>query len=256
MNRDKILDRIKKLLALSGNNPNEHEAASALGAALRMMAKHNVDHKELEVEELQAGLGIETVILAGGPNFQKEVALWYSTLVIGVAEALDCRASLRRIHVNGKFKIATAVTGYREDAVVADWLVGYLYFQINRLCETAWVEEAESIRRYRGRAPWASERTRMKNQYRLGMTIRVVERAKELYRVSQESVASTGTGLAVLKDQVIRQTHPELPETQSKTLRNDQYTDYFLQGARESDQIHLQRVVESQTEGDPRVHAQ
>lgn len=42
MKQDKILDKIKKLLELSKNNPSEEEASSALLKAQELMAKHNV----------------------------------------------------------------------------------------------------------------------------------------------------------------------------------------------------------------------
>lgn len=42
-----VTTRIQKLLALAGNNPNEHEAESAMRAALKLAAKHNIDLKKL-----------------------------------------------------------------------------------------------------------------------------------------------------------------------------------------------------------------
>lgn len=41
------IDRIKKLLALANNNPNEHEAARALELAQTLMMKHGIDAKAL-----------------------------------------------------------------------------------------------------------------------------------------------------------------------------------------------------------------
>lgn len=40
---NKVMDKIKKLLALAGNNPNQNEAESTLKKAQELMAKYNVE---------------------------------------------------------------------------------------------------------------------------------------------------------------------------------------------------------------------
>lgn len=45
--RDAIVERIRKLLALAGNNPNEHEAAAAAARAQEMLAEYNVTMEEV-----------------------------------------------------------------------------------------------------------------------------------------------------------------------------------------------------------------
>lgn len=52
----KILRIIRKLLALSSNNPNEHEAASALSRANELLVKHNLSMTDLGED---AGIVIE-----------------------------------------------------------------------------------------------------------------------------------------------------------------------------------------------------
>jgi Protein of unknown function (DUF2786) len=48
MGEDKIADRIRKLLALAGNNPSEAEAAVAMERAAALMAEHNLTMMEVE----------------------------------------------------------------------------------------------------------------------------------------------------------------------------------------------------------------
>lgn len=50
-----IKDKIRKLLALAGNNPSEHEADSAMRAALKLMAKHNIDSSTFDREVSKIG---------------------------------------------------------------------------------------------------------------------------------------------------------------------------------------------------------
>lgn len=42
-----IIDKIKKLLALAGNNPSESEAQSAIAKAQELMIKHNIEESKL-----------------------------------------------------------------------------------------------------------------------------------------------------------------------------------------------------------------
>lgn len=50
-----IHDRIKKLLALAGNNPNEHEAARAMELATSLMMKHGIDQASLASDTIRVG---------------------------------------------------------------------------------------------------------------------------------------------------------------------------------------------------------
>ena len=42
-----MLDKIKKLLALASNNPNEEEAARAMDKAQAMMLKHGIERDQV-----------------------------------------------------------------------------------------------------------------------------------------------------------------------------------------------------------------
>ena len=55
---DKILDRIKKLFALAGNNSNQNEADSAMKMAKKMLDKHNLSVYDLK-EKDDVGIKIE-----------------------------------------------------------------------------------------------------------------------------------------------------------------------------------------------------
>ena len=42
-NMERILEKIRRALALAGDNPNEHEALAAALKAQELMAKYNID---------------------------------------------------------------------------------------------------------------------------------------------------------------------------------------------------------------------
>jgi len=48
MTREKLAERIRKLLALAGNNPSEAEAAMAMERASALLAEHNLTMAEVE----------------------------------------------------------------------------------------------------------------------------------------------------------------------------------------------------------------
>lgn len=50
--REKLIRKIKKLLALAGS-PNANEAAAALNKAQALMAEHNLTHKNVDLESLK-----------------------------------------------------------------------------------------------------------------------------------------------------------------------------------------------------------
>lgn len=51
MAEDKIIERMKKLLALSANNSNEHEAMAAAKALHMLLAKHNISIEDVQGED-------------------------------------------------------------------------------------------------------------------------------------------------------------------------------------------------------------
>lgn len=52
MSNDKVLDKIKKCMALAGSS-NEHEAASALRQAQALMKKHDISHDEVRLSNVE-----------------------------------------------------------------------------------------------------------------------------------------------------------------------------------------------------------
>lgn len=53
MKQDKIVEKIKKLLALAGNNPSEQEAQAAYAKAQALMAQYSIELSEESGEEIE-----------------------------------------------------------------------------------------------------------------------------------------------------------------------------------------------------------
>lgn len=57
-NEDKIVDKIKKLLALSKNNPSEQEAQAAMLKAQELMAQYNIDIETTNNETIEYSIEV------------------------------------------------------------------------------------------------------------------------------------------------------------------------------------------------------
>ena len=127
--RAKILDRIKKLLALSTSS-NVNEAATAAAAVQKLMMEHRLT--EADVSDTQAGQMFE--LSMGAVGFDSR---WKFVLVTTVARTFFCEAVGLRVGRRRKVRIVDL----REDAVIAARVFRYLHSEIDRLAKI----EIESI---------------------------------------------------------------------------------------------------------------
>lgn len=83
MSEEKIIDRIKKLLSLAGNNPNSAEAGAAALKAQELMAKHGVSVETCE-DDIPEKIDIVTVQTDSG-------AKWKRSLATVIAQNFRCK---------------------------------------------------------------------------------------------------------------------------------------------------------------------
>jgi Protein of unknown function (DUF2786) len=127
--RNKILDRVKKLLALSTSS-NVNEAANAAAAAQKLMLEHRLT--EADVSDTQEGQMFELSMGAAGFDSR-----WKFVLVTAVARAFFCEAVGLRVGKRRKVRIV----GRKEDVGIAAQVFRYLHSEIDRLAKI----EIESI---------------------------------------------------------------------------------------------------------------
>jgi len=130
--RDKILDRVKKLLALSTSS-NVNEAANAAAAAQRLMLEHKLT--EIDVSDIQDDEGMNATWTArifelslGASGFASR---WKFVLVTAVARAFFCEAVGLRVGQRRKVRIV----GRKEDVEIAARVFRYLHTEIDRLAK-------------------------------------------------------------------------------------------------------------------------
>ena len=87
----KLIDKIKKLIALS-DSPNEHEAQSAMLKAQLLMAKHNVDMADVQGSNLLE----EAVIFGEMMDTVYTDSYWKLNLANVIAENFRCHGFGRK----------------------------------------------------------------------------------------------------------------------------------------------------------------
>lgn len=129
MERDKIIDKIKKCLALSASS-NEHEAAAALRQAKKLMEQHcisDIDVQATEISEKRARAGAV-----------KSPAAWEAALAARVADAFGCRIFFSRNFFKGVGEWAFVGSGSAPE--VAEYVFKVLF----RQCRSARAEHIKT----------------------------------------------------------------------------------------------------------------
>lgn len=105
MNNKEVIEKVKKILALAENNPNENEALAAALKAQKMMAKFHIQEEDLRDEVTEST--IDSIVA----KHNGKTAKWRLSLALVIAANFRCRVYIQ----NGK---DVCFMGYEEDAVI------------------------------------------------------------------------------------------------------------------------------------------
>ena len=146
-NNQKIMEKIKKVLALSKNNPSEEEAAAAFLMAQKLMVQHNLTMEEVEgTGEKAAEASADYSVTSGGntawkvalakiitDNFKTEVLKCGSGFCfIGMKEEVQLTISLFNLATDiidkgmKKVRRDARKKGYSTDGIAGDYVHGFL----------------------------------------------------------------------------------------------------------------------------------
>jgi hypothetical protein len=168
-NIEKIIDRVRKLLALAEGAGSEHEAASAAARATALIAEYQLTEAELRVadatlppEPIEKSARLEPEVPLTG---RKRVA-WRETIALAVAKDLGVRMhwTYTRDWSNGGRKCSD-VRGFGRESSIQTWryTCQYLWRAIDELAEAEGTSGSQSVRAYR-------------NAFRVGCAQRISER--------------------------------------------------------------------------------
>lgn len=138
-NREKLVTRIQKLLALASSNPSAAEAEVALLQARKLMAEHDVT--EADVTEAQDKVDEQTLMESGRMNDLKVAVL------NAIANAHRCTLLRSRLSATGETRVK--IVGFERDRAVVvalnDWAWRSVSAEADRFVKTQ--REATKARR-------------------------------------------------------------------------------------------------------------
>lgn len=113
---EKILNKIKNLLDLANNNPNENEAIAAALKAQELMAKYNIELDQLDDKKETREIVKEVYYQSGKHEMKK----WKIGLAAIIAQNFRCKTYF----LGGQNVV---FYGFKEDAKIALEVFTYLY---------------------------------------------------------------------------------------------------------------------------------
>lgn len=125
MDRKKLIERVRKLLAMSQDTSSPQEAAIAARRVRHLMLKHNIDN----VDVLLKGLTEDDIEKRTHDFWRKRFPLHLNFLAVGVSEYTDTQFILSRRADGAK---AITFRGEKSDIEIAEYLFIFLRDAIER----------------------------------------------------------------------------------------------------------------------------
>lgn len=185
--RDKIMERIRRLLAMAEDTSSPNEAAIAARRAEKLMREHQLTQVDVLVKDLDGDSveisTVDHVQTIYGPRYKSSgQPRWVGVIAVAAALMNECEADMN--HVGH-----TRFYGVAGDAQVAAAIFQYLIKETSRLA---------------GKYPGGRAE---KNAFRRGCASALQTRAREIKaeRERQFQETSSGTALVLLKQALIEQ---------------------------------------------------
>jgi hypothetical protein len=243
---DKVIDRIKKLLALAkSSNPNE--AANAAAAAQRLMEEHELEEGDLAAHSGQAVKDpVKEEYLS--PFSYRQVDRWRAALAYGVCAGFGCHywwevvvtaAPVKGLGMVGKMKRnrALRVIGRATNLATAQYMFLYLDREVQRLAQEAYLLVVPR--------PLASGAIRWRNSFMVGAVRVITDRLAARREEFLHPVGEASTALVVVQrgqaevDAVHQQREVELGLRSLGASKADPNLDAYLQGKEAGEHVSL-----------------
>ena len=205
---DKILRKVRRLLALSENNPNEEEAQSAFVMAQRLMIENDLSMSEIEMNS-----GRERKIDKGKVTIHKKLFWWERQLANIMSRNFRVKSYLNNRYMNSRnIKRAVYFMGFESDVKLAKEMYLLAYEAILHY-SNIYVENyyEERIGLYRERRITMS----VKNSYMRGF----LEGLSNKFDEQIEQMKSEGNALMVLVPKEVEKKYEEEITGEAKPYR-------------------------------------
>lgn len=227
----KILERIRRLLAMGSDKSSEKEAAIALRRARSLMDEHQVTLSDIEKISDDSFGGQE---YDSGSSRQK---LWVNGLAIGIAQMNDCifRFAPR---FSKKDNWVFLFQGFRDDVKLCEFMLVYLVDTCLRLYQ-------------RDKKALGLHGLADKTDYLNGISNGIRNRIQDIIddRNKASSNHCSGRSLVVTKQAAVEEKFGIVEYREVKGRDPDLMV--YLKGMIAADEIHLGNFVESEVEETP-----
>lgn len=219
--KEKIADKVRKLLAKARGNENEAEAAAFAAKAHQMI----VDHDLQGVLDAEAGETVTAEPLGTNSFVWKNDFPWSRVLANQVCLYYMC--GYYRARFEGVSTVVYVFVGKKHRAEVAESMFRYLYKTVIRMSNDAYETEAER-RRYREGAGW-----------------RLAVRLREL----REAAAATSDSRALaIFDSAAAEIAAALSGLEEKNPRAPKSTRATMRGYVDADSVQLNEQLRAASE--------
>ncbi|HUH05804.1 MAG TPA: DUF2786 domain-containing protein [Kofleriaceae bacterium] len=174
----KIVDRIRKLLALSQSS-NQHEAAAAAARAAELMTAHHLHAAMLADDETPAPIDAHEIETTG------QAVSWRGSLASGIAYSFGCRMFWKPGYRDGKRFVRSMVVGRPADVDGVRYMYLYLRNEVDRLAREAWDALPGFDRQSSSARSW-------KNAFRLGAAVTIARRLREARDQALQAARTAG----------------------------------------------------------------
>ena len=175
MNKDKLIERVRKLFAMSQDTSSPAEAAIAAARVRKLMDEHGITQADLETSEFMESDG-QTC------GAKRSLPGWYDVLAMGVARANDviCQRGKCTIYYNG----------YEKDVICATLMLDYLVGAMHRSTKEFSAKRKEAGMGWNARAE--------NGAFRRGFASEMQKRLYALAKKRAEEVRDDVTGRALI----------------------------------------------------------
>lgn len=206
--KDKIIDKVKKLLALSKSS-NEHEAGLALENANKLLMKHNLEMADIDEVSLSDIIEENDLILG------KRIMSWKIDLLNAVMRLNGCQILMHRVR-NGNKRISAI--GKKHNIEVSIFMYDYLIKTMDRTLKEKQKDDVID--------PFS---------YRMGFCSAISRKVNEILQERERNKNDFNdacTALVVLDkalvNQFMNEKYKNIKEEKSKTSYKDRMS--FMQG--------------------------
>lgn len=198
-----ILERIKKLLSLGGNNPNENEARAALAKAAKLAEEHNLAISDIDLTTKEIKVIQDKIIIRDSNK------TWLAVLTHIVGKCFDSKPIYIKAWITdddgfGQEVYHCVFVGMKMDVELSVWYVKNIQLRISKTSESKFKNQKGKI------------------AFAYGATLEVENRLKSMFIEPRERERSQATkDLIVVKHHEVQKAFQELfPHTRKMNTRN------------------------------------